>query len=138
MKSRREYLASLTPPLAKSGVGVRGRFSRVAEAELARARASGMQFSDDKGTEVQDSAVTPEDAPYVPVRGPNEPIVRDIESVIGYTEQGWKVESAHCMRCALHVKRCTCRGGIRPSSIVARWDEASEPYVYPIDLPDRA
>lgn len=43
LKTPREYLASLTPPLAKMG---RGRFSAAAKAELARAAKAGMKFAD--------------------------------------------------------------------------------------------
>lgn len=46
-QTAREYLASLTPPLAKSGPGVRGRFSQAAHEALVAARAAGVVFADD-------------------------------------------------------------------------------------------
>ena len=137
MQTEREYLSSLNPPLAVPPPA-RGRFSKAAKAELVRARAAGMIFAE-KGpaasthTDDDASGSIPRDLPvvYPPLKSP--PIVRDISDVKGYTEEGYLVASGVCMKCCYNVKRCPCRAGITPSSIVVRWHEDSEEYG--IDLP---
>lgn len=136
MQTERDYLASLTPPLAIAGA--RGRFSKAAKAELVRARAAGVVFaekvtpasshndSDALGSIQRDTPVV-----YPPLKSP--PKVRDISDVKGYTVEGFLVASGVCMKCCYNVKRCPCKAGITPSSIVVRWHEDSEEYG--IDLP---
>lgn len=132
-QSKREYLASLTPPLAKPPPS-RGRFSRAAEAELVRARAGGMVFSDDE-SKPRVTEDTPAPVPYVPPKVKSKPVVRDIKRVTGFTEEGYEVASDLCMACHEHVSRCDCPKGIKASSIVVRWSEESAPYGAPIDQP---
>jgi hypothetical protein len=132
-QTEREYLASLNPPLAIAGA--RGRFSKAAKAELVRAREAGITFAE-KGPVVSKTDGNIPKESYEPVVHPpikSNPIVRDIDAVRGYTEEGYLVESGVCMRCCEHVKRCACRAGITPASIVVRWHEDSEQYG--IDLP---
>ena len=131
MLSQREYLASLTPPMAIAGA--RGRFSKAAKAHLARVEAEGMQFSDGVG------AVAPapsadhsglqarETVPVVYPKMDNDPVVRDLKTIQGDTEptpsspSGYLVESGVCFKCTWHVSRCKCSLGISPSPIVVRW-----------------
>jgi len=132
-QTERDYLASLNPPLAIAGA--RGRFSKAAKAELVRARAAGMTFAE-KGPVVSNSDGEIPRQSYEPVVYPkikSPPIVRDIKSVKGYTQEGFLVETGNCMKCLNHVSRCPCKAGIYPSSIVVRWHEDSEQYG--IDLP---
>lgn len=128
MPTKREYLVS--KGLAKPG---RGRFSREAVAALERARQDGTVFDDEDGSAGPEEGPAP--TPYIPPRIRDYPIKRDIKRVIGYTSGGSKVSSDICFKCSLHVKRCACTGGITASPIVARWDEESEPYGRPIDIP---
>ena len=131
--SKREYLSGLNPPLAKPPPA-RGRFSRAALAELAKAEASGMTFSDGNPEKVAVSADQDVD-PYVPAPVKSKPKVRDIDKVTGYTREGYLVASGVCMKCCEHVSRCDCYDGIHASKIVARWSDESAPYGAPIDQP---
>lgn len=135
MATRREYLASLNPPLAKPNS--RGRFSLAAKAELVRAKDAGMKFDDDGGAGSEEPAPHIEQTPYVPPPIISKPKIRDIKRVIGYTEEGYKVASDVCFKCSEHVTRCNCRGGIYPSKIVVRWDAESEEYGQTLDSPVR-
>jgi hypothetical protein len=130
MPTRREYLSGLTPPLAKAKS--RGRLSKVAVAEIARAKESGMTFSDDKeGSSSEDPSTPPMPIVYPKVK--SYPQVRKIKAVTGYTPEGALVSSGICFRCAMHVSRCPCAAGITASPIVARWSKESERYGAPID-----
>lgn len=145
MQTKRDYLASLTPPLAIPGT--RGRFSKAALAELERARKSGVVFSDDDSkaptprkpravfAEVDEDLV-PEDT-YVPAPIKSKPVIRDLSQVTGYTDRGDLVAASVCLRCCEHVSRCDCHDGIHASKVVVRWSEESEPYGAPIDIPAR-
>lgn len=131
MLSKRDYLASLTPPMAIAGA--RGRFSKAAQAHLVRVEAEGMEFSDGRGsTEPLPSAdhsdlQAREIVPVIYPKMDNDPVVRDLETIQGYTEptplspDGTLVESGVCFKCTWHVSRCKCRAGISPSPIVSRW-----------------
>lgn len=130
--SKREYLAGLNPPLAKPPPA-RGRFSRAALAELARAEAAGMSFSDGVSSEKAAVSSNDEPAPYVPAKIYSKPVVRDIDKVTGYTPEGYLVASSVCMKCCEHVSRCDCYDGIHASKIVARWSDESAQYGAPID-----
>lgn len=124
MPNKRDYLVS--KGLAKPG---RGRFSREAVAALERARQQGVVFEG----EVRVDSGEPESAlpPAAVVR--DDPIVRDIKTVTGYTQEGAKVQSGICFRCSKFVGRCACKLGITASPIVARWDKDSEVHGRPID-----
>jgi hypothetical protein len=130
MPTRREYLAGLNPPLAIPGA--RGRLSRAAHAALAKARESGMTFSDESAAGPSGPAVSPV-APIEYKPFPPQPVLRDIRNVSGYTPEGALVRSDICFKCSRHVKRCACPRGIQASPIVARWSEESEQYGAPID-----
>ena len=132
MPTRREYLSGLNPPLAKAGT--RGRLSKAALAEIARAKKSGMVFSDEDGggSEEPSPSLTPEPTGPVAIRRP-DPVLRKIKNVTGYTPEGTLVRSDICFKCSAHVSRCACRAGIKASPIVARWDPVSEEYGAPID-----
>lgn len=122
MPTKREYLIS--KGLAQPG---RGRFSREAVAALERARQDGVTF-DDEGVGSGNPEPAPRPRPKV-----NDPVLRDIQHVTGYTEEGYKVQSGVCFKCSRHVSRCACRAGITASPIVVRWDEDSEEYGRTID-----
>lgn len=62
-QTERDFLASLTPPLAKAGA--RGRFSADAHAALAKARADGFGFIGDKGHPQTEVKAAPKAAPKV-------------------------------------------------------------------------
>jgi hypothetical protein len=130
MPTKREYLVS--KGLAKAG---RGRFKREAVAELERARQSGITFDDEDGSGSSDpDSAIPLPGDYIPPKIKNYPVVRDLKYVEGYTEEGYKVQSACCFRCGQHVSRCPCSAGITASKIVARWDPEHEKYGKPIDV----
>jgi hypothetical protein len=123
MPTKREYLVS--KGLAKN---TRGRFNREAVAELERARASGMTFDDDEnGGESGSSDEEPAPSPYIPPRVRDYPVVRKLDSVVGFSPEGYRVVSDLCFKCSLHVSRCYCTG-ITPSPAVSRWDKKSAPY----------
>jgi hypothetical protein len=131
MPTKREYLIS--KDLARPG---RGRFSREAVAELERARQSGMTFDDEGGAgsaDAEPAPSLPEYSPPPPIK--NYPVLRDLQYVEGYTEEGHKVQSGVCFKCGLHVSRCPCSAGITASKITARWDPEFEKYGKPIDTP---
>jgi hypothetical protein len=130
MPTKREYLIS--KGLAKAG---RGRFSREAVAELERARQSGTTFDDEDGGGSGDPEPSPSLPEYKPAPIKDYPVLRDLEFVEGYTEEGYKVQSGVCFKCGLHVSRCPCKLGITASKIVAQWDPESEKYGKPIDQP---
>jgi hypothetical protein len=136
MQTEREYLASLTPPLAISGA--RGRFSKAAKAELVRARAAGMVFQEkvttaSTHTDSDASVSIPRDTPvvYPPIK--SKPKIRKIKNVKGRTKEGYLVSSDVCFKCCEHVQRCDCKAGIYPSSIVEYWEPDSSEFG--IDLP---
>ena len=130
MQTRREYLSGLNPPLAIAKS--RGRLSKAAVAEIARAKASGMTFSDDKeGSSSEDPSAPTMPRIYPKVK--SYPKVRKIKKVTGYTPEGALVSSSICFKCAMHVSRCPCAAGITASSIVARWSDESKEYGAPID-----
>jgi hypothetical protein len=133
MATKREYLVS--KGLAKP---TRGRFNKAALAELERARQDGMTFDDDEGVGSEESEPAPPPQPYVKPEIYSPPVRRDIDSVIGYTDEGAKVVSDVCFFCCQHVTRCDCREGIVPSPIVTRWDPESEPYGAPLTSPSAA
>jgi hypothetical protein len=137
MPTRREYLAGLNPPLAKANS--RGRLSKAALAEVARAKASGVTFSDEDGGGSSEPSPSPridEPKPSGPVAIVRpDPIRRTIKHVEGYTPEGAKVQSGICFKCSAHVSRCACKAGIKASPIVARWSKESEQYGAPIDRP---
>lgn len=63
-QTAREFLASLNPPLAKAGPGVRGRFSTAGVEALTAARAAGTVFADDvKVVKTATATVAPAAAP---------------------------------------------------------------------------
>lgn len=127
MPTRREYLSSLNPPLAKAKS--RGRLSKAALAEVERARSSGITFSDEKEAgSLEGEPASPPVAPWPP-----RPVVRNIKNVSGYTKEGTLVRSDICFRCASHVSRCHCGIGIKASPILTRWDKDSLQYGAPID-----
>jgi len=132
MLSKRDYLASLNPPLAISGA--RGRFSKAAQAHIARVEADGMKFSDGGGLPRPDLSAgrslpstdldgfpTTEHLPVVYPKLDNDPVIRDLKTIQGYTDTGTLVESGVCFKCTRHVSRCNCSAGIFPSPIVVRW-----------------
>lgn len=150
MVTKRDWLASLTPPLAKPG---RGRFSREAIAAIAKAESEGMVFDDPAPSK---PAPRPMPKPSTKVPGISEAVaknlpgvtnapvvnetteppmiapevkpqslVRDVKSLNGYTKEGWKVNFATCAKCANHVKYCKCSGGPHAPSIVVTLDEGS-------------
>lgn len=131
MVTQREYLAGLG--LAKPGT--RGRFSLAAKAEIARAIADGMSFSDTKreSKNVDDpDGLLPDESPIVFPPLPDRPKLRSIDRVIGYTKQGDRVAQAECLRCAYHVNYCSCLGGITLSGIISSVDDASKEYCQPV------
>lgn len=128
MPTRREYLVSKN--LAEPG---RGRFSREAVAELERARQSGIIFSDEKesGSASADPAPSqPEGWTARPIK--NYPKIRDIDSIKGYSPEGYLISTGTCYRCYNHVSRCPCSAGITPSSSVVSWHQDSK--AFGIDL----
>ena len=133
-QSEREYLASLTPPLAIPGA--RGRFSKAAKAELVRARSAGMTFTDGKvSVTISDGEIVDrerEPVVYPPIK--SNPKIRDITSIQGYTSERHLVSSGVCFRCCENVARCHCHSGIHPSSIVVEWADDESKH-YGIDLP---
>lgn len=133
MATKREYLVS--KGLAKP---TRGRFNKAALAELERARQDGMTFDDDEGVGSEDSEPAPLPEPYVPAPVYSKPVVRDIQSVTGFTAEGAKVVSDVCFFCCEHVTRCDCRNGIHASPIVVRWADESIPYGEPLTNPTAA
>lgn len=77
-QTERQFLASLTPPLAV--VGQRGRFSLAAEQAIAKARAEGFGFLGDKGhpntvtkAPVEKKVSLSKPAPAAPATAPTEP-----------------------------------------------------------------
>lgn len=124
MPSKREYLVS--KGLAQPG---RGRFNKAALAELERARSSGTKFDDEKeaGSADADPAGIALSAPG-PLVVKSLPKVRDIQHMIGFTDENTLVSSDICFKCSAHVTRCACRGGIYPSPIVTRWDSEYAKY----------
>lgn len=138
MPTRREYLAGLNPPLAKANS--RGRLSKAALAEVARAKASGVTFSDEDGGGSSEPSPSPRiEQPTGPVAIMRpDPIRRKIKFVEGFTPEGAKVQSGICFKCSAHVSRCNCSAGIKASPIVAKWSKESEQYGAPIDSPLRA
>jgi hypothetical protein len=134
MPTRREYLAGLNPPLAKANS--RGRLSKAALSEVARAKASGMSFSDEDGGGSSEPSPSPRSEPAGPVAVMRpDPVLRKIKHVEGFTPEGARVQSGICFKCSAHVSRCACRAGIKASPIVSRWSKASEKYGAPIDRP---
>jgi hypothetical protein len=132
MPTRREYLAGLNPPLAKPGT--RGRLSKAALAEIQRAKASGMTFSDEDGGGSSEPTPSPQPEPTGPVtRIKPDPIRRKIKFVEGFTPEGAKVQSGICFKCSAHVSRCSCAAGIKASPIVVRWSKESAKYGAPLD-----
>lgn len=136
MATKREY--AISKGLAKP---TRGRLSREAKAEIERARAQGMTFDDDPGVELDDSADAEliranQPVVYAPLVSP--PIIRDIDSIQGFTEEGFKVSSPYCSKCAYHVSRCPCRGGIHPTAVTVRWDDDSKKHGQPLESPSLA
>jgi hypothetical protein len=70
-QTAREYLASLNPPLAKAGPGVRGRFSTAGVEALTAARAAGVVFADDvKVVKTTPAVAAPAQAAPAPVATP--------------------------------------------------------------------
>lgn len=132
MPTRREYLSGLNPPLAKAGT--RGRLSKAALAEIARAKAGGMVFSDEDGGGSEEPSPSPSPEPTGPVavRRP-DPILRKIDHVTGFTPEGTLVQSGVCFKCSAHVSRCACQAGIKASPIVSEWSKESKKYGAPID-----
>jgi hypothetical protein len=134
MPTKREYLIS--KDLARPG---RGRFSREAVAELESARKSGVVFSDEGPVLADPEASVPLPTGWSPPKPLKDyPVLRNIKSMVGYTEEGYKVESGYCFKCSLHVSRCPCSQGITASKIVATWDPEYEKFGRPIDTPIEA
>lgn len=134
----REYLASLTPPLAKAGT--RGKFSKVAHEALEAAKASGMTFADVKPAVVAKAPKAPKPAkvakvdlteadvpaparesivdwsasmPAVP------PIVRPQVTMYAVSDNGGttaRIGYDRCFRpgCFQTVARCACPQGPKP------------------------
>jgi hypothetical protein len=125
--TKREYLISLG--LAKPG---RGRFSRAALAELARAEAAGTTFDEPAAPvkpatfdPIEEPTFEPEPEPvFEPVVSPK---VRDIgeSQLTGFTSEGWRVGFTSCRRCGLHANFCNCKDGLLAPSIVESLDERS-------------
>lgn len=134
MQTRREYLAGLNPPLAIAKA--RGRLSREATAEIERAVAAGMRFSDLHGNDPEEGLLVTDPGPRVYKPFPPQPKQRDILRMVGYDSDGHKITSDICFRCKYHVSRCSCRNGIKASSSVVRWSEESAQYGAPIDVPE--
>ena len=131
MQSRREYLAGLSPPLAIAGA--RGRLSKDGLAAIADANDHGIKFTDDPN-EVKVLEDDHEDAvPAIYKSMRDDPVLRDIVEVSGYTVDGILVKSGICFKCARSVSRCFCTEGIKASSITARWSKESGLYGAPID-----
>jgi hypothetical protein len=135
MQTRREYLAGLNPPLAKAKA--RGRLSREATAEIERAIASGMKFSDvHKNVENgEETLLVTDPGPAVYKPFPPQPEQRSIGRMVGYDSDGHKISSDICFRCKYHVNLCSCPAGIKGSSSIARWSKKSSQYGTPIDVP---
>lgn len=134
MQTRREYLAGLNPPLAKAKA--RGRLSREAIAEIERALASGMKFSDLQSPENSEETflvTDPGPREYKPL--PPQPKQRSIDRMVGFDSDGHKIASDICFNCKYHVNLCSCVGGIKGSSSIARWSKKSAKYGAPIDVP---
>ncbi len=134
MQTRREYLAGLNPPLAIAKA--RGRLSKEATAEIERAVATGMRFSDLQGHEPGEELLVTNPGPAVYKPFPLQPRQRDIRQMVGYDSDGHKVASGICFGCKYHVSRCSCRSGIKASPIVVRWSAGSAKYGAPIDVPE--
>jgi hypothetical protein len=137
MKTRREYLAGLNPPLAKAKA--RGRLSREATAEIERALESGMKFSDVHGPENDEETylvTDPGPREYKPL--PPQPKQRSIVRMVGFDSDGHKISSDICFKCTYHVTLCSCRAGIYGSSSIARWSKESAKFGAPLDAPSGA
>lgn len=124
--TKREWLASLNPPLAKTG---RGKFSNEAKAAIAKAIAEGMTFSDnapapkvvkdDNAPEAEDKprGVSPENAEVV---FENE---RPYYGMRWYgNENGKRVEVSNrsaCMNCGYSLLGHVCQNAlvINPKSL---------------------
>jgi hypothetical protein len=133
MQTRREYLAGLNPPLAIAKA--RGRLSKEATAEIARAVSAGMKFSDLHSQEPGEELLVPDPGPRVYKPFPPQPKQRDIQQMVGYDSDGHKIASGICFGCKYHVSLCSCRSGIKASSSIARWAPESAKYGAPIDVP---
>lgn len=140
MATRREFLVE--KGLAKPG---RGRFSAAAKQALADAEAAGEVF-DDTPTGKTEVATASDDASEQPgaaqKRGPSvstdrnsgvsvqivgrnlKPAVRNFDSIVGKTIEGYPVEFSQCKVCLSRVSMCRCRAGITPPSYVATVDSA--------------
>jgi hypothetical protein len=141
MATRREFLVE--KGLAKPG---RGRFSAAAKQALADAEAAGEVF-DDTPTGKTEVATASDDASEQPgatqKRGPSpvspdknsgvsvqivgrnrRPAVRNFDSIVGETIEGFPVEFSECKLCLSRVSMCRCRIGITPPSYVATVDSA--------------
>lgn len=114
MQSRKEYAISLG--LAKPG---RGRLSKEAWAAINQAEVEGVVFADK-------SAPTPIDKPtnVVSLRKPSIKL-RSVETLVGYTKEGWSVGFVNCRRCAQHANYCNCPQGILAPSIVVSLDKGN-------------
>jgi len=143
MATKREYLAGLTPPLAKPG---RGRFSAAAKDALAEAEARGVVFDDAAPTvktpkveKVESASADSEQhgralplvEPSRPLAGPVygdkfnvRPKVRDVKSMTGQDSEGRDIAFANCARCLSHVAYCRCKN-IKAPSYVANFVDTS-------------
>jgi len=133
MQTRREYLAGLNPPLAIAKA--RGRLSKEATAEIARAVSAGMKFSDLHSQEPGEELLVPDPGPRVYKPFPPQPRQRDIRQMVGYDSDGHKIASGVCYGCKYHVSRCSCRSGIKAFPHIVRWSTGSAKYGAPIDVP---
>ena len=167
--TEREYLSSLTPPLAKANG--RGRFSKEAQAALVDARQNGVTFGTDKDGDSLGNPLPPEAAASgghssadvrawalengyeVPARGrisediiaayngnpltpsdewlakpvPVQTKVRNLTTMYGETQEGYKVGFSLCRRCTSHIMYCTCKAGPLPPSIVVKVLDQTHP-----------
>lgn len=152
MPTKREYLASLNPPLAKPG---RGRFSAAAKLALAEAEANGVVFTDVTSLTKESPESSSDDSehsgprnsggrsastdwkpepisslPTFPTYGTKynlEPKVRNVSQVLGKDSEGRDIAFAECARCHSHVNFCHCTAGIKAPAYVAVFDSTAYP-----------
>lgn len=129
--SEREYLAGLTPPLAK--FPSRGRLSHAAHEALAKARAEGHTFGGTASKPAEGDAQGKSEAPEVNSSGAQpraagfyaqpirpKPRTRQAEVAYGLSVEGYRIGFSACRRCNDRIWRCDCAEGILPPSMIVK------------------
>lgn len=92
-------------------IGSRGRFSKEMITFLEQAESNGVEF---------DSPIKPAVYERVSFTFPEQPRLRDPETLYGYTKEGYRVGFITCAECKQHMIFCDCEGGIVAPAIIVK------------------